>query len=159
MENPQWEGPVIENYGKVKYFKNAALQPDKIREYKAVFSVTVNEDPQEVNNHLFHVALLLNVLEVSGVSKENIKVAVVISGGGTDIALNNESYKKIHGNDNPSIDIEKKLSDNGVKFYVCGQSMAEHKYDESELNEYTLFSLSALTDLLILQQQGYILLA
>lgn len=158
METLKWESPLIEDYGKVVNFKDAVLQLDKIREYKAVFSISSNENPKEVNQHLFHVALLLNILEVSGIPKENVKVAVVISAGATEITLNNETYIKLHGLENPNLELEKRLSENGVDLLVCGQSMAELQYAKEDLNAYTRFSLSALTDLLILQQQGYILL-
>lgn len=158
METQQWSAPVIDNYGKIKYFKDAAMQLDKIREYKAVFSISSNEDPKTVNPHLCHVALLLNILEASGIAKENIKVAVVISAGATDITLNNEAYMKLHNQENPNLELERKLTENGVEILICGQSIAQMQYDRKDLNEYTVFSLSALTDLLIFEQQGYILL-
>lgn len=157
METLKWESPVIEDYGKVVNFKDAVLQLDKIREYKAVFIITNNENPKEVNENLEHVALLLNILNVGGVPRENVKVAVVISAGATEITLNNETYTKLHGVENPNLELEKKLSENGVDLLVCGQSVVQLQYNREDLNEYTRFSLSALTDILILEQQGYIL--
>lgn len=157
METLKWESPVIEDYGKVVNFKDAVLQLDKIREYKAIFSISSNENPKEVNEELEHVALLLNILNVGGVPRENVKVAVVISAGATDITLNNEAHTKLHGVENPNLELEKKLSENGVDLLVCGQSVVQLQYNREDLNEYTRFSLSALTDILILEQQGYIL--
>lgn len=154
----RFESPVIEGYGKVVNFKDAYLQPDITKEYKAVFSIEDNKDPKAVSDHLLHVALLLNILNVSGIPKENIKVAVVISGKGTDTTLNNDVYRKLHGQDNPNLGIEKQLVDNGVELFVCGQSIAQLGFEEKDLNDYILFSLSALTDLLVLQQKGYLLL-
>ncbi|MDO4635805.1 MAG: DsrE family protein [Streptococcus sp.] len=156
MCKDKFESPVISGYGEVVYFKDAYLQPDKDKEYKAIFSIEDNLDPNTVNEHLLHVSLLMNILSVSGVDKDKIKVAIVVSGKGTDISLNNKLYNKLYGIDNPNLDVEKKLYENGVKIYVCGQSIAQLGLDEENLNEFSLFSLSALTDLLILEQKGYI---
>lgn len=159
MTKNRLESPIIQGYGEVVYFKDAYLQPDKIREYKAVFSIATNDDPNGVSPQLQHVALLLNILETSGVPKDKTKVAIVISGNGIDIALKDDLYLKKYGNENPNMDILKKLYDNGVEIFVCAQSLVEFGLTKDDINQYTLFSLSALTDLLILQQQGYILLA
>lgn len=153
-----WETPAIQGYGKVKYFKNAALQPDITKEYKILFHVTSSLETEGVNNQLWHIARQINVLSIAGVPNKNIKIAAVISGGATSIALNNEEYKRLNNKDNPNLDLEKKLNDFGVKLYVCGQAIASLGVNENNINEYNIFTLSGLSDIPILQQQGYILM-
>ena len=38
-----WVTPVIDGYGKIKYSKNVAVQPDKDLEYNIVYKITTGE--------------------------------------------------------------------------------------------------------------------
>lgn len=158
MSEQKLESPVINGFGEVVYFSNAALQPNKEKEYKGVFCISSNPNPKQAHPTLCHAALLLNILEVSGVDRNNVKAAIVISGPGIDIASNNEDYLAKYGVDNPNLELEKQLKNKGVDLFVCAQSLVEFNLGEKDINEYTTFSLSALTDLLILQQNGYLTL-
>lgn len=51
-----------------------------------------------------------------------------------------------------------KLHDAGVKFYICGQSMAFGGVDKSELASPVKVALSVMTMLTVLQAEGYALL-
>jgi intracellular sulfur oxidation DsrE/DsrF family protein len=60
--------------------------------------------------------------------------------------------------DNPNLELVEKLHAAGVRFYVCGQSLAFGKIARSELASPVEVALSAMTMLTVLQSEGYALL-
>ena len=95
---------------------------------------------------------------LNGVPVENMELAVVIHGGATKDLLNNKTYQGKFSTDNPNLDLEHQLRSKGVKFYLCGQSMVFSGYSKQDLDEPNDLALSAMTMLVILQEQGYRLL-
>jgi intracellular sulfur oxidation DsrE/DsrF family protein len=150
-----WQYPLIKNHGRVMPLPNAALRPDKHATYKAVFSVNKNPDSAKVNPGLEHVARATNLFALSGVERAHRKLVVVIYGPATAIVVNNKPYRQRTGHDNPNIKLIHKLKQAGVKLYVCGQALAEAHIPHGEVNDDVTVSLSALTDLIILQKRGY----
>ncbi|HEA30243.1 MAG TPA: hypothetical protein ENH91_09650, partial [Leeuwenhoekiella sp.] len=151
----EWQTPVIDGYGKVKYFKDAGIQPEKDKEYKILYHLTSKNEKEGVNAGLWHIARQVNLFGVTGVPSQNVKIVAVISGPDTDIVMSDDAYMKRYQKKNPNLDLMKKLTDYGVKIEVCGQAAAEHNIDPySELNKYTDFTLSALIDIPTYQMQG-----
>lgn len=152
----EWQTPVIDGYGKVKYFKEAAGQPNKDQGYKILYHITSDAEREGVNKGLWHIARQINLFGAVGVPSENVKIVAVISGPSSDIVLNNKAYKKKHLKKNPNLDIMKKLTDYGVKIEICGQAVAGNHIDpDTDLNKYTDFTLSALMAIPIYQNKGY----
>ncbi|AOE50107.1 DsrE family protein [Kangiella sediminilitoris] len=152
-------GPAINNYG--PYFKiedrDTALPEDFV--YKAVFDVTkTSQEPEKLNRNIESVARFINMHAANGVSTENMRIAVVLHGESTKDSLNNSAYKQRHGVENPNLPLIKELRQLGVDFYLCGQSAKFSKIEKSELSEDVELSLSAMTMLVMLQEQGYNLL-
>ncbi|HET7587766.1 MAG TPA: DsrE family protein [Gammaproteobacteria bacterium] len=156
-EEQAWQYPLIKNAGGVVPLPKAALQPDPLHTYKAVFNLTKDAGGKEVNSGLAHVARAVNLFALSSVRPEHRKFAVVIHGPATGIVMSNEAYHQRTGHDNPNIKLIHALKEAGVELYVCGQALAEHHIADSEVNPDITLSLSALSDLIILQQQGYVL--
>jgi len=154
----KWETPLIKGYGAIKYYKNSARQPDKNLDYKVMFHVSSDKEQDGVNNSLWHMARLMNLLYVGNVKKSNIHIVGVVVGKATPLALSNEAYKKRFNKDNPHLDILKKLTQEGVIIYVCDQALAEHKIKHNETNKYITQSLSGLTDMAIFSLKGYALM-
>lgn len=152
----EWQTPIIEGYGKIKDYKDAALQPDKNMVYKILYHITTDKEKDGINVDLWHIARQINLLGVSGVPKENVRIVAVISGPATKIVLSDESYQKRFKNKNPNTDIIKKLSGYGVDIEICGQALAEHEMDHTtEVNKNVKFTLSALIDIPTYQMKGY----
>lgn len=159
MNAQEWKTPVINGYGRIAEFDEVAIKPDKSKEYKVIFNITSEKEREEVNNSLWKMARLINLLENEGVPAENIKIVGVISGPASPISLSDEAHLKRHQKKNPNLDLMKKLSDHGVQIHLCGQAAAERKIDpKSELNPYTKLTLSALTDVLHYQMAGYLVM-
>ncbi|HET7569638.1 MAG TPA: DsrE family protein [Gammaproteobacteria bacterium] len=152
-----WQYPVIQHAGGVIPQPKAALQPEALETYKAVFNLTKTGKADEVNRGLEHVARAVNVFAISGVRATHRKFDVVIHGAATDIVMKNAEYKKRTGHDNPNIKLLRALRQAGVKIYVCDQALAEHHIAHEDVNPDVTLSLSALSDLIILQQKGYVL--
>ncbi len=157
--NPQWETPLIKGYGPIKYYSSAKIQPDKSLDYKVVFKITDGKIKDGVDNHLWHMARLLNLLYAAGVKPDHIHIVGVIAGKSTPVILNNKAYQKRFHKNNPNMDLLKQLTEHGVKIYVCDQAVAEHGIDlHQDLNKYIVPTLSAIIDLPTFQLKGYALM-
>lgn len=151
-----WKTPTIEGYGKIADYENVAIKPDPKQDYKVFFNITEAKEREGVNESLWKIARLINLLENAGVPKDNIDIACVISGPATNITLSEDSYFKKQSKTNPNLDLMEKLTNYGVEIHLCGQAAAKHKIDPAkDLNSFTKLTLSALTDIPFYQMNGY----
>lgn len=129
--------------------------------HKVVFDMaTASPTPTEVHPMLQAVARYVNTLAKTGVPAANRKVAVVFHQGATDYIMTNESYKPRHeGQDNPNLQMIQALKKAGVDFRVCGQATLGRKIDAKDIMSEVQRDLWALTTIIALQQQGYVLIA
>ncbi len=154
---PEWINPVIKNHGKVVALPEAAMQPDKNTQYKAVFNLTGGGEPDKVNGGLDRVARTVNVFASAGVPTSRLQLVVVVHGPATPIVLDNAHYREKFKTDNPNIELIDALGKAGVKVVVCGQALAHNKFANDWVNPKVELTLSAITDLIILEKQGYTL--
>ena len=77
IQAQNWKTPAIDDYGRIVAYKDAAVKPDPEKEYKMFFHITSKKEREGVNASLWKIARLINLLEASQVSKENIHVAAV----------------------------------------------------------------------------------
>jgi intracellular sulfur oxidation DsrE/DsrF family protein len=158
------QNPVIKAAGEMVPLPDAAFQPQKGVTYKAVFSLTkgeLNKDKKQaadVNGALEAVARAVNLFVSAGVPLDHLKFVAIIHGGATPIVLDNAHYKKEFGVDNPNLEVIKQLEAAGVQIAVCGQALAGWKYEHSWVNPDIKIALSAISTIIILQQQGYALM-
>lgn len=148
------ENRLIKDYGQFKPVPYSTFEtPNNL---KVVFDVyTSDDDNSKVNRGINTVARFLNMHINAGVKQKNIKAALVIHGAAGKDILTNDAYNERHKTDNPNADLLKQLHDNGVQIIVCGQSVEFRKYDRKEILDFVDVSLSAITALVSLQQQGY----
>jgi intracellular sulfur oxidation DsrE/DsrF family protein len=153
------QNPVIKDGGTIHPLPDAALQPDRNQTYKVVFSVTKGStDPKDLNDALDHVARTVNVFASAGVPLDHLKFVVIVHGQALPVVLDHAHYQKRLGTSNPNLKLISELKAAGVQLYVCGQALAGMKYDDSEVNPDFKIALSALSSIVILQQQGYALM-
>lgn len=153
-----WQTPALQGVGKMHPLPQAAYQPQKEATYKIVFNLTKGADqPGDVNGSLERVARTVNLYASAGVPLDHMKFVAVISGPATAAALDNEHYKQQLGSDNPNLVLIHKLRAAGIDVAVCGQAVAEHKYEYTWINSEVTLALSALTTITVLQTQGYAL--
>lgn len=153
-----WQTPYIEGYGEIKYFEDAAEQPDPTLEYKLLFDITSDQQKSGVNKRLWVIARTMNMLYVAGVPKEQIKIVAAFHGSATFDVVTEEAYQKKFGKSNPNLDLIKKLQKEGVLLYVCSQATAARGVANEDVVPEVIPALSALSVLSNYQIRGYALM-
>jgi len=124
-----WTTPAIEGYGNIHPLPQGAYQPDPKQTYRIVFGMTAaSKSPEEVNPAIERVARTVNLYASAGVPLNHLKFVAVAYGQATALALNDAQYKAAYGVANPNLPVIARLSKAGVDVAVCGQAVAEHKY-------------------------------
>ena len=154
----EWTTPIINGYGKIKEFKDVAVQPDASKKYNIVFDLKDDREMHGTNIGYFKIARLINMLGSGGVSTDNINIVAAIHGGATFTALNDKKYKAKYEKENPNAEVIQLLKDYGVQFYVCAQATASRGIGAEDLNPNTQLGLSAMMVLANYQLDGYILM-
>ncbi|WP_350291957.1 DsrE family protein [uncultured Croceitalea sp.] len=149
-------GPIIADYGKVWQIQNQDYKIEKDAQLKVVFDIMNSpEDTSALNRSIETAARFLNMHAQSGVSKENMKVALVVHNKASKDIITNKAYKKRYGVDNPNAEMVQQLMDAGVEFLFCGQSSLSREFPIQETISGVQLSLSAMTALIQLQNNGY----
>ncbi|MCP9770303.1 hypothetical protein EGI22_20550 [Lacihabitans sp. LS3-19] len=158
--NSQKLFPSIDTYGGVFEVPEAEHLLDPNKNYKIVFDITAAEkNPSKDMNHAYEaVARVINLYGLEGVKKENMDIAVVIHFQATPTILSDEAFNQEFKENNPNTDVINKLSENGVKFYVCGQSLRARKYADYKLNPNLKVAVGAMVAITHFQSLGYALL-
>jgi len=152
-------GPVIEGYGPTYMIEGRDVALPDGFVYKAVFDVaSYRGEATALNPELVSIARFLNMHARNGTPTGNMDIAVVVHGAAVKNMLNHNAYRERHKVDNPNLELLMKLHDAGVRFMVCGQSMAFGGVEKAELANPVKTGLSAMTLLTILQSEGYSLL-
>ncbi len=148
--------PVIKNYGPAYNVPNAFALPEKGLPYKVIFDITKTSPTQDaVNPGVAHTARFLNLLESAGFPVKEAKIAVVFHGeAGVDV-LKDEFYQKLKGRPNPNTALIGQLKNNGVELIICGQTLADKKFELDWVNPDMKVALSALIVLSTYQLKGY----
>ena len=156
MNAQNWETPIIEGYGKIVHYENAQNKPDPSKEYKVIFHIKDGKEREGVNEGLWKIARLLNLMGKYKVPKDQLKVVAIISGTATPAVLTDEEHKIREDRRNPNLDLLSKLKQHNVRILVCGQALAKHKIDaDKHLNPQVELTVSALTAIPIYQMEGY----
>ena len=153
------KGPVFTDYGPVFKIQDRDVPLSKNFKYKVFFDVT--EPAQEtfnLNRRIESVARFINMHVMNGVKLDEMEIAVVLHGGATRDALNQEAYQEKYMDENPTLDLIEQLHAKGVKFYLCGQSLYFMQHKKSDLAPQIQLALSAMTTSTQLQAQGFTLI-
>ena len=152
-------GPIIEDYGPTYPIDDRDVPLEEGFVYRAAFdAASYTGEPDAVNRTLVSVARFLNMHGRNGVPVENMELAVVVHGAALKTMLRHEAYRSRYETDNPNLELVHRLSEAGVEFYVCGQSIAFGGVAKEELVKPARLALSAMTALTVLQAEGYALL-
>jgi intracellular sulfur oxidation DsrE/DsrF family protein len=81
---------------------------------------------------------------------------LAVHGTAMNVFLNNETYHKKYGVDNPNIPLLKELQDFGVKMFLCGQALFYQKMERENFIQGAKISLTAQTVISSYQLKGYI---
>lgn len=147
---------VVKDFGKVFTVENPDLLLKKDKVYKVIFDVyTDSKKNSKINSSIVTVARFLNMHKRQGVSKKNMKIALVLHGKATKNALSDAAYQNKYRKKNPNSKLLNALKKANVDIFVCGQSFASRGFSRKDLSKDVLLSLSALTALVEYQSNGY----
>ena len=148
--------PGIKSFGSVWDIPNAKEKPDPKMQYNIVVDITdAAAKPDTINIYLEAVATLFNLHAVGGVPVKNIHMVVVLHKMATYSIFTNEKFQQKFKVDNPNLALIKELSEAGVKFYTCGQTLIRGKIAENEIVPEVTVATSALTTLTTYELKGY----
>jgi intracellular sulfur oxidation DsrE/DsrF family protein len=153
--DPEWITPTIQGFGKMVPAPEAGMQPSKDVEYKVVFSVTIGGDADKVNGSLDRVARAVNLFTSAGVPLSHLQFVAVVHGPATPSVVDNAHYRQKFSVDNPNLKLISELEKVGVKVVVCAQALAYNGLPRDWVDPHVEVTLSAITDIIMLEQQGF----
>lgn len=154
----EWETPIIKGYGKIKNFKDVAVQPDASLEYKLVFDITSDSEMDGVNKGLWKIARVINMLGSADIPSDKVHIVAAIHGAATFATLKDSKHQEKYDIVNPNTELLGLLKNYGVELFVCAQATAARNITAEDLNPNTELALSAMTVLANYQLQGYALM-
>lgn len=153
-------GPVIEQFGPVYDVDSPDFVTPTNMTYRAVFDVAQSpEVADQINPRIESLARFLNMQARAGAKPEQVKLALVVHGAASKDMLSNAAYKARLGVDNPNAPLLAALQSRGVQVILCGQTAAYRGFSRQELAPGVEIALSAMTALVVLQSEGYQLIA
>jgi intracellular sulfur oxidation DsrE/DsrF family protein len=148
--------PFIKSGGSMFEVPEAEPIADKEMKYKVLYEISKGADkPDTINATLDKLARLVNLHLSAGIPKQNLDVVAVVHFLGTPLILSDEAYKKKYGVNNPNTALINELTANGVKIYICGQSLYMRKMEKEPRNPNIKVTLSAMLLMTTLQSKGY----
>jgi intracellular sulfur oxidation DsrE/DsrF family protein len=150
--------PRVENYGEAYPIPESVDNPDPSLQYHVVIDIKTNDKPEEANQSLLRVARLLNLLEMSKVPREKVKIVCVFHHVAAYMAMDDRRYEDKYKVANPNAPIFAALAKANVQFLVCGQSLRAREIDAKKLHKDVKVALSAITVITTYQLHGYALL-
>ena len=146
--------PLVPGHGGVVPLPRAAEQPRKGA--KAVFDITADAKPGEVNKGLEQVARLLNLYGAAGLKAGDVKIAAVLHGEATKAALSDTAYNaRFKVAANPNLPLIRALKKAGVEVFVCGQALHELRFKTKEVAAEVTVAVAGLLVLTNKQMDGY----
>lgn len=111
--------------------------------------------PDGHNGRLDMAARALNLYAMAGVPDDKVRMAVVLYGKGTGLALSDAAYNRKFGHPNPDEKLITQLHAAGVELFVCGQALGHLGFTAADVRPEVRLALSALTKREELQAAGY----
>ena len=146
--------PLVPGHGGVVPLPRAAEQPRK--GVKAVFDITTDAAPGEVNKGLEQVARLLNLYGAAGLKAGDVKIAAVCHGDADKAVLSDAAYlPRFKLAANPNLPLIRDLKQARVEVFVCGQSLHELGFKAEEVAEEVPIADSAMLVLVNKEADGY----
>ena len=128
--------------------------------YKLLFDFAVgNPDDLKIGNinpGVQEIIRIINLHKAAGIPENRMDIAVIIHGPATMTFLGNEEYKKRFDINNPNLDLLSQLQQKGVKFTVCGQTLALREIGLDKMVPGMRKAYSARTTLSTYQLKGYV---
>lgn len=152
---PEMIHPRIADYGGIVQVPGA-VEPPRAGA-KVVFDITSESPVDKPHKGLEVVARYLNLTAGAGVPVEGLKLTAVLHGGAAKTVLNDAAFQvatKVE--QNPNLELIRRLQSNGVEVLVCGQALARQGYPIDGVVKNVPIAVSALTANINRQQDGHV---
>jgi len=155
--NQQASGPVISAAGPSVVVQDPTFATPARGELKAVFEINAGGgDTVKVNEQLVTMARYFNIHARNGVAENRLKAAAVFHGSGWTALLSDSAFAaRFGGKPNPSRKLVEELLQHGAQLVLCGQTAGARNIRRDELLPGVKVSVSAMTAMLALQNDGY----
>ena len=149
-------GPVINGFGPHWKISDPTYSTDRSKTFKAVFDVMNSpENHEQINPWIETAARFLNMHASAGVPVNQLHVALVVHNKASKDLLDDTHYMERFGVSNPNTALLRSLMDKGARIIFCGQSSHAREIPIEETVNGVQLSLSAMTALIQLQDEGY----
>ncbi len=141
-------------------------KPDPELDYKIVVDFTAfpeleknkgKVDSVKTNWGLSEIGRIYNLHLAAGIPKNKIQIVAAVHANAMESFFTNEAYLEKYKTENPNLSIIEELSNAGVKFLVCGQSLTWWGYQKDMLIPQAKLTLTAQTTLTSHQMKGFAL--
>ena len=148
------KGPVFDFVETVRVEQTKPIPKDKV--LKVVYDTYKGAESGKVNSTFLSAARFINMHVDAGHPQENINVAIVVHGT-TSLDVTQDDYYATHHNGakNANAEVIAALQNQGVEFYICGQSAAFRGVTKDNILPGINFALSAMSAHAMLQSEGY----
>ena len=155
--NQQASGPVISAAGPSFVVQDPTFATPARGQLKAVFEINAGGgDTVKVNEQLVTMARYLNIHVRNGVVENRLRAAAVFHGSGWTALLSDSAFgARFGGKPNPSRKLVEELVQHGAQLVLCGQTAGARNIRRDELLPGVKVSVSAMTAMLALQNDGY----
>lgn len=148
--------PRIKSAGEVFALGDGVKMPARDVMHRVVIDATDGESSDAgINRELETAARAVNLYALAGVPDDKVRIAIVIHGKATPIVLSDASYQSHFSTANQNAGLIKELRAAGVEFFVCGQALRHRGYMPADVRTGVRVALSAMTQLVELQDAGY----
>jgi intracellular sulfur oxidation DsrE/DsrF family protein len=153
----QTSGPVISAAGPSFVVQEPTFATPARGDLKALFEINVGGgDTVKVNEQLVTMARFFNIHARNGVTESRLKAAAVIHGSGWTALLSDSAFAaRFGGKPNPSRKLVEELLQHGAQLVLCGQTAGARNVRRDELLPGVKVSVSAMTAMIALQNDGY----
>jgi intracellular sulfur oxidation DsrE/DsrF family protein len=153
---PPSTGPVIEGFGPTFAVPEGSYNLEAGKKYKIVMDVAKAPDnPAGLNRSIDSMARFLNMHARNGIDPGDLEIAIVMHGSGARAALNEQAHTDHFKVKNGTASLVKALGEQGVKFYLCGQTAGYYGYGSEDLLPEVTMAVSAMTAHIRLQSEGF----
>lgn len=150
--------PRIAGAGGVYALESDALPPDPAREHRLLLDATAPAEPGKPNPALERAARILNLYALAKVPSDKVQVAIVFHGRATPDVLSAAAFRSKFGRDSGSTALLARLTEAGVRLYVCGQALVHQGFRPEDLDGHVRAGLSAITITDQLYAAGYLVI-
>lgn len=133
---------------------------DPNQQYRLLFDFTLGNANQYkngiVNDGLQEVGRIINLHKAAGVTDKQLEVTIVVHSIAALTFLNDASYTKRYGINNPNKPMVDQLLKAGCKIIVCGQTMMYREMENKDLMAGVKKAFSARTALSTYLSKGFV---